>query len=65
MSVYILPFDIDGTIYVLQNERREIIGTGNREVCAALFEIMNDAKTRVCFESNKESHANIRSAVVI
>jgi len=65
-SVDILPFDIDGTINVLQNEQRETICTGNREVCAALFEMMNQPKAVGRFEPTQEqSHANVCSAIMI
>ena len=63
-SVYLLPFSIDGAIYVLQDQRREIIGTGQREVCAALFTMMR--ANVVCLEQTPErSRTNVRSAMVI
>ena len=65
-AVYVLPFDIDGTIYVLQDARREIIGTGNREVCMALLDLMIRARAAGSFERTPElTHADVHSAIVI
>ena len=63
-SVYLLPFSIDGAIYVLQDERREIIGTGQREVCAALFTIMR-ANADYVDQTPERSRSNVRSAMVM
>lgn len=36
----ILPLDNEGTIYALQDEKGNIIGTGTREVCEVLMDII-------------------------
>lgn len=36
----ILPLDVDGTIYAIQDEKGNTIGTGTREVCEMLLYII-------------------------
>jgi hypothetical protein len=42
----ILPLDIDGRIYALQDERGNTIGTGTREVCEVLLYIITKPTSR-------------------
>jgi len=61
----ILPFSIDGTIYVVQDEQGKAIGTGSREVCAALLTFVNRDRTLDPAESSsKRTRAEVRSAIV-
>lgn len=39
----ILPLNIEGTIYALQDEAGNTIGTGTREVCEVLLYIISKA----------------------
>jgi len=41
----ILPFNLDGTIYVVQDEQGRTIGTGPRHACAALLNLVHRAKS--------------------
>jgi hypothetical protein len=62
----ILPINADGTLYVAQDERGESIGTGTREVCQALIDIVIRAKALEPLEpSHTLTHANVRAAIVI
>jgi hypothetical protein len=36
----IMPLDVNGTIYAIQDEKGNTIGTGTREVCEVLLYIM-------------------------
>jgi len=36
----ILPLDVDGRIYVLENEQGKIIGAGTRKACAILLDLI-------------------------
>jgi hypothetical protein len=42
----ILPLDINGEIYALQDERGNTIGTGTREVCEVLLYIITKPATQ-------------------
>jgi hypothetical protein len=60
----ILPFDIDGRIYVLEDENGAIMCTGRREVCVALIQIMNRAKAAARLQlMQPPSLPNVRSAI--
>ena len=70
MAIYsqpmILPFNPDGSIYVLQDEHGRIIGTGDREVCAVLLETMKKAIASEPFHASPvAAHANVRSAITL
>jgi len=41
----ILPLDIEGKIYTLQDEKGKTIGTGTREVCEAVLNIITRPST--------------------
>lgn len=41
----ILPLDIEGRIYTLQDEKGKTIGTGTREVCEAVLKIITKPST--------------------
>ena len=45
----ILPLDVDGKVYAIQDEQGKTIGTGTREVCEVLLYMMR-----------KQSSANLR-----
>ena len=69
----ILPLNPEGTIYALQDEKGITIGTGSREVCEFLLNILNRQSTyptseeilaRVVRETSTP-HVNIRSVISI
>ena len=61
----ILPLDSTGRIYVLEDEKGQVVGTGSREVCEALMYIIG-ANVEPAKEQNQTTaRPNIRSAVTI
>jgi hypothetical protein len=65
----ILPLDLEGKIYVLQDEQGNTIGTGTREVCEVLMYIITKAPTRSNSSGNARAHMaerpNVRAAIAI
>ncbi|MGI8836187.1 MAG: hypothetical protein ACR2H4_06060 [Pyrinomonadaceae bacterium] len=64
----ILPLDVNGTIYAIQDEKGSIIGTGTREVCEILLYIISKpASASISGRINApvERHANVRAAIAI
>lgn len=64
----ILPLNIDGTIYGLQDEKGAIIGTGTREGCEVLVHIMNLRTNQSLPEdvtTKTRPRVNLRAALVI
>jgi len=65
----ILPLDIQGKIYALQDEKGNTIGTGTREVCEVLMYIMTKASTGANSSGNEQVHVtrrpNVRAAIAI
>jgi hypothetical protein len=62
-----LPLDVEGTIYSLQDERGNTIGTGTREVCEVLMYLIS----RNTFSTSDKScqqipnRPNVRAAITI
>ena len=64
----ILPLNVDGTIYALQDEEGAIIGTGTREVCEVLVHIMNNQASSAQYREAPKKvlpRSNVRAAIVI
>ena len=64
----ILPLDIEGTIYALQDENGNTIGTGTREVCEVLLYIINKALSPSSSGRSGmpiSQRTNVRSAIAI
>jgi hypothetical protein len=64
----ILPLDLDGKIYALQDEKGNIIGTGTREVCEVLLYIIGKtASASISGRINApiEHRSNVRAAIAI
>jgi len=65
----ILPLDIQGRIYALQDEQGNTIGTGTREVCEILMYIIKKASTGANSSGNARAHLsrklNVRAAITI
>ncbi len=64
----ILPLDIDGKIYALQDERGNTIGTGTREVCEVLLYIITKPASRSVSGSSVRlvpPRPNVRAAIAI
>jgi hypothetical protein len=65
----ILPLDIHGKIYALQDEKGNTIGTGTREVCEVLMYIITKASARANSSDRERAHVtrrlNVRAAIAI
>lgn len=64
----ILPLDVNGEIYALQDEKGNTIGTGTREVCEVLLYIITKPASRSVSGSSKRSvpsRPNVRAAIAM
>lgn len=65
----ILPLDLEGKIYALQDEKGNTIGTGTREVCEVLMYIITKQPSRPNSSGNARAHVtrrpNVRAAIAI
>ena len=61
----ILPLESTGRIYVLQDEKGQVVGTGSREVCETLMYIINAGLAPVSDQSKNMSRSNVRAAITI
>jgi len=65
----ILPLDIQGRIYAIQDEQGNTIGTGTREVCEVLMYIIKKASTETNSFRNERARVsrklNVRAAITI
>ncbi|HKR59025.1 MAG TPA: hypothetical protein VJS64_04770 [Pyrinomonadaceae bacterium] len=64
----ILPLNAEGTIFALQDEKGNTIGTGTREVCEVLLYIINKAPTPSVSGDTRVSvpkRPNVRAAIAI
>lgn len=63
----ILPLDLEGKIYSLQDENGNTIGTGTREVCEVLMYIITKplAGVNVSPSANVIRRPNVRAAIAI
>jgi hypothetical protein len=62
----ILPLDIHGKIYSLQDEQGNTIGTGTREVCEILLYIISKAPSDTIsarINAPIQHRANVRAAI--
>lgn len=61
----ILPLDSSGRIYVVQDEKGQVVGTGSREVCETLIYIIRAGLTPVTEQAQPISRSNVRAAITI
>jgi len=63
----ILPLDLEGKIYALQDEKGNTIGTGTREVCEVLMYIITKPLVRTVPDSAATAarRPNVRAAIAI
>jgi hypothetical protein len=62
------PLDSQGTIYVLQDEKGDTIGTGTRQVCETLLFIISKPLTPSVSDNPEmlvSQQSNLRSAITI
>ena len=62
----ILPLDVNGEIYALQDDKGNTIGTGTREVCEVLlFLITKPASSAISGSVRAPQRPNVRAAIAI
>ncbi|HEX7772112.1 MAG TPA: hypothetical protein VF435_06790 [Pyrinomonadaceae bacterium] len=61
----ILPLESTGRIYVLEDEKGQVVGTGSREVCEALMYIIGAGLSPTMDQPQPSAHTNIRAAITI
>jgi hypothetical protein len=61
----ILPLDSTGRIYVLEDEKGQVVGTGSREVCETLLYIIGAGLTPPADQSQSKVRNNVRAAITI
>lgn len=61
----ILPLDGSGRVYVLQDEKGQVVGTGTREVCETLMCLMGAGLAPATEQGQAVSPSNIRAAITI
>ena len=61
----ILPLDIYGEIYAIEDERGKIVGTGTREVCEVLLHIMKKQPMSREARGMNSQRTNVRAAIMI
>ena len=64
-SPIILPLDWTGRIYVLEDEKGQVIGTGSREVCETLMYMMRDGLEPASENASANARSNVRAAITI
>lgn len=61
----ILPLDSTGRIYVLEDEKGQVVGTGSREVCETLMYIIGANTAPAKEQIQTTARTNIRAAITI
>jgi hypothetical protein len=64
----ILPLDVNGRIYAIQDEKGNTIGTGTREVCEVLLYIITKPASPSSsgrFNTPSPIRPNVRAAIAI
>ena len=64
-SPIILPLDWTGRIYVLEDEKGQVVGTGSREVCETLMYMMRAGLSPANENSSSGNRSNVRAAITI
>ena len=61
----ILPLESTGRIYVLQDEKGQVVGTGSREVCETLMYLIGSGLAPVADQAQNLNRSNVRAAITI
>jgi hypothetical protein len=61
----ILPLDSTGRIYVLEDEKGQVVGTGSREVCETLLYLIGSGMTPPTDQGQTKVRTNVRAAITI
>jgi hypothetical protein len=60
-----LPLDWTGRIYVLEDEKGQVVGTGSREVCETLMYMMRAGLSPASENAPANTRSNVRAAITI
>ena len=61
----ILPLESTGRIYVLEDEKGQVVGTGSREVCETLMYIISAGLSPATDNTQSMTRSNVRAAITI
>lgn len=61
----ILPLDSTGRIYVLEDEKGQVVGTGSREVCETLMFLIRSGLAPSRDDNQANPRPNVRAAITI
>jgi hypothetical protein len=61
----ILPLDSTGRIYVLEDEKGQVVGTGSREVCETLMFMISANLAPANDQTQITARNNVRAAITI
>ena len=61
----ILPLESTGRIYVVEDEKGQVVGTGSREVCETLMYIIAAGLARATEQNQSNARTNVRAAITI
>jgi hypothetical protein len=61
----ILPLESTGRIYVLEDEKGQVVGTGSREVCETLMYIISAGLSPASDNTQPMTRSNVRAAITI
>jgi hypothetical protein len=61
----ILPLESTGRIYVLEDGKGQVVGTGSREVCETLMYIIAAGLSPAMDRQQPSAHTNVRAAITI
>lgn len=68
LNPIIAPLDLNGTLYAIQDDQGMTIGTGTREVCEVLLQIIKEQAGNALIRklpTDTKRHLNVRSAIAI
>jgi hypothetical protein len=61
----ILPLDSTGRIYVLEDEKGQVVGTGSREVCETMMYLIGAGLSPASEQRQAGTRSNVRAAITI
>ena len=61
----ILPLDSTGRIYVLEDEKGQVVGTGSREVCETMMYLIGAGLSPATEQTQPATRSNVRAAITI
>ena len=61
----ILPLDSTGRIYVLEDEKGQVVGTGSREVCETMMYLIGAGLSPATESAQTGNRSNVRAAITI